>query len=179
MKSVQKFNILNFILFQIGYFVAIVCAAHDVRLWPSVYTGLALAWHFHTVRTDWRRELTFFAAALPLGLATDLLLAHTDVYHFQNGFQYFHGLPEWLLCLWLLFLTCFRYSLSWLRDSFFLAMILGGIGAPLSYIYGGEKWGVIIRAMHPMSSAVWMALSWALVIPLLVWINKKVIPNQS
>lgn len=179
MKSDQKFNILNFILFQFGYFVALLCAAHDVRLWPSVYTSLALAWHFHTLPSDRKRELTFFAVALPIGLATDLMLAYFDVYHFKNGFQYFGFLPEWLVCLWLLFLTCFRYSLSWLRDSFFLAMFLGGVGAPLSYIYGGEKWNVIVRAMHPMSSTVWMAMSWAIVIPLIVWLNKKIIPAQS
>jgi len=176
-KSVKNLNAINFILFQIGYFVALLSAAHDLRLWPLAYTALVLGWHFYV--SNKKTELLFFSVALPMGLIIEYFLISTSVYNLRAGYQIFGLVPEWLICLWLLFLTCFRYCFTWVKKYYWLGAVCAGIGSPLSYINAGERWNIIERGLTPVwHSTLLMGLSWAVMVPLMAWVHKILIDKE-
>lgn len=134
--------VLNFVVFQVGWIVAVWGAARGYPLAGVVYAlGFVIAHHW---RMDDGRvsELLFVASSALLGYIVDSALVLTDVIVFPAHAQLGWPTTLWMVCLWVMFSMTLRYSLGWLRGRYLLAALLGALGGPLAY-WAGSRLGAI------------------------------------
>ncbi|MEK9778156.1 MAG: DUF2878 domain-containing protein, partial [Methylophilaceae bacterium] len=73
--------------------------------------------------------------------------------------------PLWIVVMWLLFAMTLNHSLSWLKRRYVLSFVFGALGGPLAYV-AGEKLGAV--EITSDLSLVILAISWAMITPLLM-----------
>jgi hypothetical protein len=73
--------------------------------------------------------------------------------------------------MWALFATTIDHSMAWLRSRWVLASLMGAVFGPLAFIAGENLGAVQFIDRHLALLA--LALGWALLMPLLLWIAKK------
>lgn len=113
-------------------------------------------------RHDWR--------VLPIaliGIVMDTLLTMLGVFEFSH-------IPYWLALLWAGFILSLGHSLRWLNHLPRLLLIpIGAIAGTLSYL-AGWRLDAVVLPMGPMQSSIILALSWAVIFPLLVVLNDHI-----
>jgi hypothetical protein len=156
--------ILNFLLFQAGWFTAVLGAAHGLP-WAGV-VAVAVVATVHLARAH--RPLPEFALlgmAFAIGLLFETLLVQTGWLRFDGGMLAAGTAPVWMAALWISFATTLNVSLRALHTRLLPAALLGAIGAPLAY-YGGAKLGAVeFIATAPALATI--AAGWTVLTPLL------------
>ena len=162
--------IVNYLLFQLGWF-ACVLGGNRIALATTV---VILAVHLLWVGS-WAREKQLLAVTFFLGCAIDSFLGNMDIlqFHPDNDGRI---LPLWLACLWLIFATTLRHSLDWTRTHRLYGAALGIIGGPLSY-YAGAQLSNVTLAQPLWQTLLLLGAIWAITIPMLqsfsqAWLNK-------
>lgn len=159
-------SLLNFILFQIGWFACIHSATSSQPLLAPLVTAGIVVLHVGRAPGGRRwRYLAWLAGCGALGWALDSGLSAFAItsYPFTPG----PPAPLWILCLWLLFATTAHHSLAWLQGRARLACMLGLIGGPLSYL-SGVKLGATGLEHSLWYSVVPLAIEYALFTPLML-----------
>jgi len=166
----MKQALLNYALFQMGWFACVFGAAYD-RSWLGLFVVLlAVTVHLTTARLPLREAGLLLICAL-IGLTFDSALLMTTWVSYPNG-SWFPGLvPLWIVAMWVLFGTTLNRSLAWLRGQPWIAFLLGAIGGPLSYL-AGERIGAI-DITQPLAAMSALAVGWGLVLPLLFAVSAK------
>ena len=155
--------VLNMALFQLGWWCAVLGAAHQhVLLGPCV---IALVLLLYIVPNRRRvQALALVLVALALGAAGEVSLRALGMTAFPPGPPSIAGVPVWMIALWGLFATTLTSSLRWLQGRWLLGSLVGAVGGSLSYV-AGAKLGALDL---PASASLWViALLWALALPLL------------
>ncbi len=157
--------ILNVVLFQIGWFSCVLGAAHN-HPWigPLAAVGI-ISWHLAQAMRP-KLELALVAGALLLGAVFETLLIQTGWVRFSPGALIAGTAPSWMMALWAIFATTLNVSLRSLRTHPGLAMILGAVGGPLSYLAGARLGALTFAATGPALSAI--GLGWAILTPVLL-----------
>jgi len=156
---------INFLAFQLGWFACVLGAANGLPwLGPVVVAGV-VALHLARVRRP-LPELRLVAAAMLLGLVVDSLLLASGWLRYSTGFWLPGLAPYWIVAMWALFATTLNVSMGWLRGRSVLAVLMGAVGGPLSYL-AGEKLGAI-ELTQPMYALAGLGLAWAIAMPLLM-----------
>jgi hypothetical protein len=157
--------VVNFVLFQLGWFACILGAAHG---WPwagTLAVAAVVAWHVLRAPRP-VEELKLVGAALAIGLVWENLLMHLGLVQFASG-QTFDALaPVWILAMWALFATVLNVSLRWLKGRWLLAVVLGAVAGPASY-YGGVRMGAATLPQL-VPALVALSIGWAVLTPLLL-----------
>ncbi|MEZ0288817.1 MAG: DUF2878 domain-containing protein [Methylophilus sp.] len=163
----NKLIIFNFISFQLLWWACVLSAKPGLGLAVFLLVLLFTAAHLQWVES-WQQ-------ALPL-LMTATFGCILDQIGYLNGwvsFEYHSVLvnyiPFWMIALWLAFASTLNVSMRWLQVKPVLAAVLGGIFGPLAYL-GAAQLGVI-HLPSPTFSLAWVALEWAIAMPLLLWIR--------
>lgn len=162
-------KIINFVLFQAGWFAGVLGGAHGMPLAATAAAGAAIAVSLAWFSADRKSDARLLLAVAVIGFCVDTVHLHLGVWA-QTGAPRFPNLcPIWLVALWALLGTTLRGSLSWLAGRYALAAVLGAVAGPLSYV-GGEKLGA--ATLHPnlVFSVGALVVGWAIVMPLLVWL---------
>ncbi len=164
----KKQLIVNYLLFQTGWFVCVLGGNQAALLITVVF----LLIHIRYI-TSWKKERELLAITLLLGSSIDSFLGHLGVFLFPGESLL---LPLWLACLWLLFATTLRHSLAWTGRYKWAGAVTGAIGGPLSY-YAGAQLTDVELAAPVWQSLLIIAAVWAAVIPLLqsfsdVWLER-------
>jgi len=157
--------LVNFVLFQIGWFACVIGAG---RGWPLAGTAVAaviVATHVLRAARP-ARELKLVGVALAIGLVWDSALVSSGWMRFTSGVLVGGIAPPWILALWALFATTLNVSLGWLKGRPVVAALLGGVAGPLSYWAGARLGAVEFVAVTPALGA--LAIGWAVMTPLLV-----------
>ena len=156
---------VNFVAFQLGWFACVLGAANG---WPWAGPVLVLGIiGLHLARARrWRPELRLILAVAALGLVVDSLLLATGWLSYPSGLWVPGLAPYWIVAMWALFATTLNLSLGWLRGRPLLALLLGAVGGPLSYL-AGEKLGGI-DLIEPFPALAALAVAWAVAMPLLM-----------
>lgn len=148
---------LQLILFQGLWFIAIL----GQNEWLIIAMVLLLC-HFIFTNSrshDWR--------VLPIaliGIVMDTLLSMLGVFEFSHT-------PYWLALIWIGFVLSLGHSLNWLSHLPRLLLIpIGAIAGTLSYLAGWRLHAVELPLGWVQSSMI-LALSWAVIFPLLVVLN--------
>jgi hypothetical protein len=156
--------LINFAAFQLGWFACVLGAAND-RPWAGTLVVLAvIAIHLLIARRP-SLELRLVLSAMVVGLVADSLLLASAWVSYPSG-SLLPGLaPYWIIAMWALFATTLNVSMRWLRNGLPLAMLLGAVGGPLSYL-AGAKLGAM-QLVQPALALSALALIWAFALPLL------------
>jgi hypothetical protein len=161
-------KLINFGLFQLGWFIAIWGAAHQ-ELLPSMI-AVALIFMIYIIQARYKKEaFILLLLIMLLGPIFDQCLLSFGLIEYKSQFSEYI-VPIWIVALWGLFATTLNISLSWLKHYKLLAVLFGLIGGPLAYI-AAEK----LNAIQLMNSYALLALAlgWALLTPLSFVIAKR------
>lgn len=166
-------RLINFALFQAGWFACVLSAAAG-RPWIGVLAVLvAVAVHLGQARRPYP-EVRLIGASIIIGLVVDSTLVALGLVSYPTG-SYPLGLsalaPYWIVCMWALFATTLNVSLRWLTGRWPLAMVLGAVGGPLSYL-AGARLGAM-NLLQPTPALAALALAWGLVMPLLALLASR------
>jgi hypothetical protein len=165
---------LNVAAFQAGWFACVLGAAHGLP-WIGVAAAAAVvAWHTSGAQQP-ARELTLVVAALAVGATFDSALATSRWVEFAPPAAAEGVAPYWILALWALLATTLNLSLGWLRGRPALAAALGFIAGPLAYLAGARLGALEI--LKPAAALVALALGWAVVLPLLLALARRLEPR--
>ena len=167
--------IINFVLFQIGWFACVLCAA-KLMPWLGVLVVAAIVvWHLSQAKQA-KPEVILLVIALLIGGIYDQLMLSSNLITYQSHGWSSNLVPSWILALWALFVTILNVSLRWLKNiksgsKWLVAVLFGAIGGPLAYI-GAEKLGAVTLNNLPISYIA-LGLGWATLTPLLLKISQK------
>lgn len=167
--------IINFVLFQIGWFACVIGAAKQLP-WLGVFVVAAIvAWHLsQTINV--KPELILLAIALFIGGLFDQAMLSSNLISYQaHGWGFLSNpsalTPAWILALWAEFVTILNVSLRWMRGRWLIAVLFGAIGGPLAYM-GAEKLGAVTLNNLP-TTYVALGLGWAVITPLLLKFSER------
>jgi len=163
-------TLVNLGLYQVGWFVAIVCAAGGSPGWAAaVPLGLAALHAALAKRTA--NELRFLAVAGLVGIAVDSLVSALSAVA-PRGSGLLPGLPPlWLTALWVQLATLVRFALRWLAGRYLVAAFLGAVGGPVAFLVG-ERMGAATFPNGPVFAIAILALAWAIATPLLFGVSR-------
>ncbi|MEL7538692.1 MAG: DUF2878 domain-containing protein [Pseudomonadota bacterium] len=160
----MNFTLVNLLLFKLGWVAAVFSAAHG-QAWIGALTILAIAAINLAKAERPRRELRLFTAAALVGLVWESVLVNQGIliYAEANGALV---APYWIVGMWILFATTLNVGMRWMKKSWVLPVLFGGIGGPLSFL-AGEKIGAVVFPDHWIAIAV-ISAGWALLLPALM-----------
>jgi len=155
--------LVNFILFQIGWFGCVLNAA------ARPLTGAAIALLMVAVALwrsrDRRGELVLLSLAAVIGTLCDSLFVISSRLHYA-GSRSASLPPLWDIALWPLFATTLNGSLGWLKERSRLAALLGAVAGPLAYVAAARLGAVQLGS--PSSTLLLLAGAWSVLTPLLL-----------
>ncbi len=157
--------LVNFVLFQIGWFACVIGAGRGAPVAGTVLALLIVAAHVMRAARP-VEEMKLIGVALALGLVWDSALASTGWIRFASGMIFDGVAPPWILALWALFATTLNASLGWLKGRTVVAALLGAVAGPLSYWAGARLGAIEFDAWTPALCA--LAVGWGAMTPLLV-----------
>ena len=164
-------KIVNFVLFQVGWFACIFGGASGHVL-ASVLFSLALVaisvWH-----TPFKKNtLALFGKIGLYGLVGDTLLLQLGFLQFNSPVPFAFLSPIWMWTLWILFASTLNQSMAWLLGKPLMGALLGAIFGPLSYIAGVElgaaSWG------NKSQAIVLIGFIWAIGMPIFLFWARQV-----
>ncbi|MCM0611968.1 DUF2878 domain-containing protein [Marinobacter sediminum] len=162
-------NILNFLIFQIGWLMCI--------LYPGLPAAglvvLFLVLHFVLVSQRRMSELQFIGLGTVAGAALDLLWFRTGVLASVSGEVLLT--PPWLVAIWAIFMTTLSHSLDWISRKPWLPFVLAPISGPFAYWSASELGAVDLPQLIP--SLIALAVGWFVVFPLLLSLRKSLYPE--
>ena len=147
--------LINFVLFQVGWFACVLGAAKGWYWLGPVTALLVLSVYYYQVHKLSKAVALTVAVALAGGLS-DGVLAACGVLVFESGGWFAGPLPVWMLALWGMFATTLDRSMRWLQRRLLLAGVLGAVLGPVAYA-GAERLGAVQLGENAYG---WLALEW-------------------
>ena len=172
---VQKMTskIINFIFFQLVWFVCILGAAINQTHAAVAASLIVILFHLYLTK-DKKTELKIVLIASIIGFLFDgFLLKNEMVLYANHGWSY-SITPLWIIVLWMGFAITLNSSLSWLKKKLNLSILFGAIGGPLAYL-AGEKLGAV--TLLTSDALIVIATGWAIITPLLILVSNKISKN--
>jgi hypothetical protein len=83
-----------------------------------------------------------------------------------------------MVALWVLFATTLRGPIRRLLDRPVLAALVGAIAGPVAY-GGGVRMGAASFGSNPTMSRVAIGIGWAVTLPLLGWLERRLRPHTK
>lgn len=155
-------TVINALLFQACWLACVIggdrWAFAALLLLLAVHAGWLLA------QQEFSRELAIVLPVISAGISFDSLLLYSGWLDFSRHSS--AVIPFWLMVLWLAFACTLRHSLAGLIRHRWLALLLGGLGAPWSYYLGSQLSTVQVEA----PGLIAISLFWAL---LLIWVSGR------
>jgi hypothetical protein len=164
-------NVVNVVAFQIGWFAAVLGAAHGAPWLGVLVVPLVLGLHL-ALSPDWRPELAIAASAGAIGFVFDTALVAMGVFSPVFFLLAAPLSPPWMVMLWINFSTTLNRSLGSLRGRYILAAILGAVGGPAAY-YSGARLGAM-TVLPTGAQLLVLAAAWAVAVPLLFRLSARI-----
>jgi len=171
MRIKKNSTLINFILFQIGWFACILGAANNYEWLGPILVAIILPLQVYLLTENYKEEAFFVIICGVTGFLLETILIVGNVYTPAGQLEAWFC-PPWMAALWFNFAMLFSISLSWLKEKYLLAAILGGIAGPVAY-WGGEKLGAITVADAFWEGYFPLVLLWTLAMPFLVYTHNK------
>jgi hypothetical protein len=131
--------IVNLLLFQAVWFVAVLGAAADNGWIGLVGLTVFLAVHylsFDSVRADF----ALAGISIIVGAVAETIIVQSGLMDYKAALPVQGFAPLWLLVLWANLALTANGCLAWLHGRYVLAGVFGATGGPLAY-YAGIKLG--------------------------------------
>lgn len=156
---VQASLVVNFVIFQVGWLVAVLGAAYGYPLAGLLYATAFTAGHHWSMSVGRGPELLFVLSSAILGYAVDSALVLGGFITFPDEAWIGYPSTVWMVCLWVMFAMTLRHSLGWLRGRYLLGALFGAVGGPLAY-WAGSKLGAI-ELVGTLRAAAAIGVAWA------------------
>jgi len=164
--------ILNFILFQIGWFACVYLGAnYRGELGALIMAVFTLGQVF--VSRQRNLLLCYLVAVTVIGSVLDAGLNHIGIFEFLVPSKMPWSYPIWMSGLWLGFSLVIHRTLGWLSKRFFLSALFGFSGGAVSYYIGGNMGGIAFPEGLIFSLLV-IGMFWAIITPFLFWLHEKI-----
>lgn len=162
-------KIINFVLFQLGWFAVVLTAAAGQPLWGIAAVLLIAVFHVvKAIRPT--HEAKLLLCCLGLGVVWENILLISGWLTYAPGWP--SGLaPLWIIMMWPLLGTSLNLSMSWLKGRYVLSAVLGAVSGPVAYL-AGAKLGAL-ELSQPTSALTALALGWAVLMPVLMMLADK------
>jgi len=161
----QKRIVVNFIIFQLGWFSCVLMAAKGLSETGIIITLLLVGIQLFLAENRLNLLILIFIITL-IGGAWDSVLTSSNILVFNTGMIVNYLAPGWIIAMWLIFATTLNVSFRWLFGRYWLAMLLGAICGPLAYQAGAALGAVVIP--DNLQANLIMAAGWSLLMPLSV-----------
>ncbi|MBB5320596.1 DUF2878 domain-containing protein [Marinobacter oulmenensis] len=163
-------NILNFIIFQVGWFICVL----QPGLTSAGVVALLLAAHFVLVSQRRYPELQFIGFGVVLGGLLDTLWFRTGLLAIP-GQDIVQLAPPWLVAIWAVFLSTLCHSLDWVGRVRWLPFTLAPVAGPFAY-WAASELGAVTLPEGLLSIAA-LAVGWLVLFPLLLFIRRSLYPE--
>ncbi|MBM4362066.1 MAG: DUF2878 domain-containing protein [Deltaproteobacteria bacterium] len=168
---------LSFVTLQIGWFSCVLGAAHGLPWIGPVVVLVGLGWHLRAQPAAARRsEVVVLAMAAGLGLVFDTAVLRLGGMTARGATLS----PPWLVALWpnVAAATAPSGALARLSGRPFLAALVGALGGAAAYD-GGARLGAIELAGDRRTALAGIAIAWAVVLPILLWLRRSCDPRVA
>ena len=155
--------IVNFVMFQIGWFAAVLGAAYRQVGLGIALVAVILTIHIVLIRNR-QKELTLILTAGIIGFTIESALILLQAYKPVQWILPPPMAPLWLVIMWMNIAITPNGCLRWLRPRPVLAALLGAIGGPVAY-YTGERFGALSFVHSLPWSLGLIAIVWAVAMP--------------
>jgi hypothetical protein len=166
--------IVNFVLFQAGWFACVLGAAWGTY-WLGPVSAIGVVGVYLVLTDDRKRSATNVVLAAALGPALDAVLAHTGTLTYPGGLLAGLWPPLWIIALWAMFGSTFDSGLVWMYRRPLVAALFAAVFAPLSY-RAGHFLGAVETAPDPLRWILPVAVLWGVGLPGLLWLSNKFNP---
>ncbi len=167
----NKSFIINFLLFQLGWFACVLGGAYDQALLGSLIALTIIAYHCYRA-PDAIKEGRLLLLALVIGLIFESIITAQGFAQYNNGQLLDFIAPLWMILMWPLFATTLNLSMRWMKGlSLIIVAIIGALFAPLAY-YAGNRLGAVSYDDITISLLI-IAMAWAVLLPVLVVMSSK------
>ena len=157
---------VNFIGFQLLWFVAVYGAAHGWG-WTALLVLLVMQAGVWALNRAWRQDLPLLVVgALACVVCEPIWLASGLIRYVDWSAAWLA--PAWIWALWLGFAVSFNYCLGWLRQRLALAAAFGAFGGVFS-VTVGIRLGAADTPHGWWALALVYGVTWAMVVPALAW----------
>lgn len=162
----NKTLIINFVLFQIGWFACVLGGAfHQPVLGSAIALSIIIFHLYNSARN--RPEFDLLLLAIVIGFIFESAMVSFNLAHYSNAQFHQNIAPYWMILMWPLFATTLNLSMRWLKKlSLVLVALIGAVFAPIAY-FAGSNLGAVVYDDTVISLSV-IALAWALLFPALV-----------
>lgn len=162
--------VLNFALFQAGWFSAVISAARAFPMLGVAVIAVVVALHLRWSRQP-GREFMLIVICAALGGVFDSLLVAADRVAYPSGQPFSAVAPYWIVAMWMSFATTLNVSLRWLRNRPLSAVVLGAAGGPLAY-FTGERLGAIVLVDFT-TAMIALGIGWGCMMPVLSAVSQR------
>ncbi len=166
----QRNVVINFILYQIGWFACVIGAAKQMPWLGVLVVLLIVIWHLIQANEP-ERELALLLIVLVIGGTFDQIMLNHQLISYESHGWMANIVPVWILALWAEFVTILNVSLRWMRGRWLIAVLFGAIGGPLAYM-GAAKLGAVTLNIMP-NSYIALSIGWAILTPLILRLAEK------
>ena len=163
-------QLANFVVFEAAWFTCILGVAHGQPLWGTAAVVAAIAWHV-AISARPATELALAAILCAIGLVAESLVVAQGHVAYPAGQPVAWLAPYWMVALWGEFGIALNVTLRWLKRRPLLAMVLGAVFGPLSFLGGVRLGGA--RFVDEPAALVTLACMWAVLMPLVMWISDR------
>ncbi len=171
-------NLLNFVLFQVGWFAAVLGGAWNMGIMAVLPAALTVLVHLAFSTGQRLRHALLVGSVTVLGLLieTAFMGAGLIVYSGTSPGQIVP--PLWIAALWFAFATLPAASLAWLKGRWVLQAVLGAVLGPLSYV-AGAKLGAAEFPDGSWPALFWIGLAWALALPAIYLMEDRLLARAG
>jgi hypothetical protein len=169
-QPTRSMQLANVVFAQIGWFAAVLGAAHDLPLWGMVVVLAVIGWHI-AVSARPAQEAMLVALVCLIGFGAETIHVLLGNVGYQAGQPFAQLPPYWMIGLWGLFAIQLNVALRWLRRRLWLAAALGAVAGPASFASGVRLGGA--QFVHATPALIELAITWAVLMPLLVWLSMR------
>ena len=173
----EKFAVpINFIVFQVCWFASVMGAANNLWWLGPLLVLITVPLQIYLLTKGYWAQVLFVIICGISGFLLETLLIIGSVYT-PVSLEWGYICPPWMAALWFNFAMLVSISLTWLKGRYGFAFILGGIFGPLAY-WGGEKLGALTVADAFWQGYFPLAILWALALPFLILLQKRLTRAQ-
>jgi len=163
---------ITFAAYEAVWFSAVVGAGRDHE-WPGVLAALLfLAWRLSVSRNDFGAEWRLLCVSLTLGAVLECLCTGAGWVRYAAT-DTVSPVPAWLLGLWASFGLTVLPLFGYLRERLWLAVPIGAIGGPASYIAAARGWHAVTWLPPAWRGVAALGIGWGIALPLLVALARR------
>jgi hypothetical protein len=155
----------NCAIFEAAWFACILGVAHGRPLWGTAAVVAAIAWHV-AISARPATELALVGLLCAIGLVAESLVVAQGHVAYPAGQPVAWLAPYWMVALWGEFAIALNVTLRWLKRKPLLALLLGGVFGPLSFLGGVRLGGA--RFVDELAALITLACMWAVLMPLVM-----------